>query len=457
MNESARRCPSPLRFRSTAFHAIVGLAALALPGHAQQRALIDLSPGLAEHRDAVVSPNGLWIAYRSGNQLGVMTIGGQNPVNVYQGAVSGGFVWATSSASLLLADSGTIYSTPRTGPSLTTLASFANQSVTIWDLDALGTKLYCTRYNPSNSTYTAFELATSGGSPARELFSTQDEVFGLRIDPSGRYVFHLQRAPAPFSPIAGFRTDLNTTTTAAFGPSSLGTVVRDPDWLDAGDNVAVTAQDPVGRLSVVRIERIAQRMVPLSSGTLHQRTSVSPDRRWILCESVDGLGGNGPALFSNDGGGEILLYTREPFAWYGSLSMDAGSRYVVFSARRVNTTENARIFRLDLDREMRASPYVAIGFPIALELPATANELGVIFLGQRQAPFTLFAIDHDFDLGANFAILTIALGGTSPITTTLPIPNDPLFAGLTIDFQGFRYDGVSSAAQFTRSGRFYIF
>ncbi|MBI5853337.1 MAG: hypothetical protein HZB39_20195 [Planctomycetes bacterium] len=450
MSLSRRRVPSLARL-TTALAVLTGLSV------AQQRPLIDLSPGPSEHRDAVVSPNGQWIAYRNGNTLGVMAIGGQNPTVVYLGSGSGGFLWAASSASIYVAESGTLYATPRTGPSLTTLATFANTSVTLWDMDDLGLRLYCTRYQPSTSTYTVFELDASGAVPARDLFASQDELFGLRIDPTGRYLLHLQRAPAPFSPVSAHRTDLNTSTTTPLGPTSLGTVVRDPDWLDAGDNAIVSAQDVTGRISAIRVERIAQRVVPLTFGTLHQRTSRSLDGRHILCESVDGIGGNGPALLSIAGGGEILLYTREAFSWFGSPSIDAQSRYVVFSARRMSTTENARIFRLDLDREMRASPYVAIGFPITLELPATANEIGALFIGQRQSPFTLFMIQYDFDLGANFAMLTIAFGGANGIPMTLPIPYEPLFQGLAIDFQGFRYDNLTSAAHFTRSGRFFIF
>lgn len=423
---------------------------------AQQRPLVDITPGGADHRDAIQSRDGQWVAYRTGSSIGVVSINGQAPVTVHSGSAAGGFLWAPTSGSLFLAEAGRIETTPRTAANATVLANFGSATVNLWDINAAGTMLYCTRYDPATSTNTAFAQPTSGGG-AITLFTTQEEVFELRIDPTANFLLHLERSVAPFSPISVKRTDLTTSQVTDLVPGPLGTFVADPAWLDAGDCAVVTAQDAQGRVQVLRLDRSTQTAVALTTLPTHQRTSVSPDRAWILCESIDGLGGNGPALLPAAGGGEVLLLTREPFAWAGRPSMDALARTVVFSARRINAAENLRIFRLDLDREMIASPRCTVGSVLDLQLPAAATEIGAIFIGLRQPPFVLLGIAWEFDLGGSFAILTIAAGGPTPITVPIPVPGDPALRGLMVDFQGFRTTIGTSTAAFTRSGRFFIF
>jgi hypothetical protein len=253
------------------------------------------------------------------------------------------------------------------------------------------------------------------------------------------------------------RTDLGAQTTTELVPGPLGTLVGDPAWLDAGDNALVSAQDAQGREQPIRLERLTGAAVPLMGNAPHSLVVLAPDRQSILTSSVDGLGGNGPTLLPAVGGGEVMLYTAEPFAWAGEPSIDVQNRYVVFSARRTATSEHFRIFRLDLAREMTAQPRCTIGSALSLALPANANEVGVIFLGLRQPSIALPGIDYGFDLGASFAILTIAPGGAQPIPFAIPVPNDPGLRNLLIDYQGLRVDTVAQTAEFTRSGRFVIF
>ncbi len=431
--------------------------ALASALTAQQRPLVDITPGLADHRDATISPDGQWVAYRTGNTLGVVSIAGQAAVTVHTGTVQGGFLWSRSSGTLFLAEAGALFSTPRNASNATQIASFGTATVTLWDLDTPGTTLFCTRYEPSTATYTAFRVASSGASVPVDLFSSQDEIFGLRIDPSGQYLLHLERVVAPFSPISVKRTDLAAQSTTDLVPGPLGTQVSDPAWLDAGDTALCATQDGLGRVQAVQLERLTGRAVPLTGNAPHSAVRLSPDRQWILTTSVDGQGGNGPTLLPVVGGGEVMLHTAEPFAYGGAPGIDLQARRVVFSARRLNAAENLRIFRLDLDREIVARPRCPIGSVLTLELPANANEIGVLFLGLRQPSFTLAGIAYGFDLGANFAILTIAAGGAQPITFSIPVPPDPGLSNLLVDYQGLRVDTVAHSAAFTRSGRFVIF
>src|SRR5690606_25467052 len=168
--------------------------------------------------------------------------------------------------------------------------------------------------------------------------------------------------------------------------------------------------------------------------------------------------GNGPGIMPVEGGGVIWLYHGVPFSYTGAPTIDAAGKSVVFSAARRTVTENPRLWRVDLDGEMRVYPRAEIGKPLVFELPAFANEVGVIFLGLNSPPFTLPGVSFDFNLGPAFAILLIAQGNASgKISTAVPLPFDPALQGLRIEFQGMRWDPLQQSGEFTRHGSFTIF
>jgi hypothetical protein len=439
-----------------ALSAATSVLCLVHPAVAQQRPLHDVTPNSVASTDAILSPSGQHIVFRENTRLVVIGRDGANPVSVHIGTAAGGFLWAPSSGSIFVVEGSRVLSTPRTSATPTQLRDFPGQSVFLWDVDSTGSVLLLSRFDAATATYTAFLLPAAGGSPI-DLRSSQDEIYGLRLDPSDSFVLALERATAPFSPVAVKRIELSTSNVIDFLPGVVSTLIEDVDWIDGGTEILATAQVPGDGVQIVRYSLGSATAVPLTGTITHRLAVAAPVANVALCQSIDGVGGNGPALVDLMGGGEILLHTGEQFLWAGKPSIDLAGTTVVFSAQRVSHTENPRVFRLDLDREMSSAPRAARGQNLDLTLPLSSTEIGAIFLGQRQFPFTLSGITYNFDLGGNFALLTVGAPTNFALTFTIPLPADPVFRALRIDYQGFRFNTVGAVAEFTRSGRFVIF
>lgn len=441
---------------STVLRSTLSALILTVAAGAQQRPLHDVTPNTVASTDAVISPSGQHILFRENTRLVVIEDTGANPVAVHIGSALGGFLWSPSSGSIFLVEGSRVLSTPRTSATPTQIADFPGRSVFLWDVDSSGSMLLLTRFDAATATYTAFLMPTTGGN-AIDLRSSQDEIFGLRFDTSDQFVLALERLTAPFSPISIRRIELSTSTVIDFIPGAISTFLDDVEWLDNGTELLASAQVPGDGVQIVRIMLGNAALVPLTGTITHRLAVAATVQNFAMCQSIDGIGGNGPALVDLMGGGEILLHTGQPFQWAGKPSIDLAGTKVVFSAQRMNQSENPRVFRLDLDREMHSSPRAALGQNLNLTLPLASTEIGAIFLGQRQPPFALQGISFDFDLGGNFAMLTIGPPTNFALTFTIPLPADPVFRGLRIDYQGFRFDTVGAIAEFTRSGRFVIF
>jgi hypothetical protein len=433
---------------------------LALAGaSAQQRALVDISGSTAACQDARVSPDGQFVAYRVGNSLASVRISGGAQISLLSSQALGNFVWAPSSGSLYAVEGNNVLALPRAGGGGVVLASVPGQSVWVWDVDGANTFVYGTRYDPATRRYHVFRLPTLGGQPHQDLFDSQDELSGLRIDLSSTYMLFLQRAPVPFAPHTLMRAQLDGSNPVDMLGAPVGVVAQGPDWIDAGDRAVLVTATTQGSLQLLRVDRVRRVAEPLTWAFVHQRPTVSPDGAWIVMEAVDGVGGNGPAILPVEGGGEVFLFTGERFEYAGSAGLDAVGGAVVFSARRVRLpNEQARVFKAELDGELRVWPRAELGQVVNFDLPCPAGWFGGVLLGLRSPPLLLSGIVYDYDLGPNFAILGLgAGGGTTPLRTTLPIPNIAALQGLTVDFQGLRWDPVAQTGEWTRSGRLPIF
>ena len=445
-------------YARAAYLALAASLALVPRLPAQQRPVADISGSTAPCQDAIISPDGQFVAYRSGNRLAAVRRTGGGEISLHTGTALSSFLWSPSSSTIYAADGNRVLALPRTGGGATTIATLVGRSVWLWDVSSDGATLFGTRYDPARSEYHAFSLATDGTQAPVALFSSLDAISEIRVDPSDQFLLWFEQATAPFSPIVLMRGQVDGNHRAALISAPLGSVATGPDWIDQGDRAIVSALVAGSGLQVMRADRLRDALEPLTWGLGHQRPTRSPDGAWIVMESVDGVGGNGPALLPVEGGGEVLLLTGELYQYAGSPNIDAARDSVVYSARRLSQTETARVFRADLDGEMRVHPRAETGRTLHFELPAAAGQAGAILLGQRAAPVVLSGISFDYVLGPNFAILGMGVAsGSGPIATAVPIPAIPALAGLVIDFQGLRWDMASQSGEWTRSGRFAIF
>ncbi|MBK8978929.1 MAG: hypothetical protein IPM29_23765 [Planctomycetes bacterium] len=424
---------------------------------AQQRPIVDASPSMLAYSDARISPDGQSIAYRVGNQIAVTDANGLVETVLVSGTTLGTFLWAPTSTTVYLVDGNRVLAANRRGGTPTQVATVPGNTVELADIDAAGATLYGTRYVAATQTYHLFSLRSSGTGSPTDLVSSQDRLADVAIDPTDTWMLFTQQATAPFSPVSVMRAGVDGRNVSDLLGAPLGTFVERPDWIDAGDTAVCAAATTAGT-QIVRIDRLTQTMVPLTHAGTHKSPTVSADRRWIVCTAVDGIGGNGPALLPTVGGGVVHLYTQQPYTYTSPPTIGGATGRIAFSAQRSNQTEFSKLWRLDLDGEVRVSPRVEINRVTTLEVPTAAGEWGALFIGQRNAtPFTLPGINFDFNLGGAAPLLGFGPGMNGAWVFQLPLPNLPFLQGIRVDFQGFRVDPATNAAEFTRFGGMSIF
>ncbi|MGA0061066.1 MAG: hypothetical protein ACO3RU_15925 [Planctomycetota bacterium] len=447
--------PTISSFALTAATAVLASA----PTPAQQRPLVDLSTTSVACQDASISPDGQFVAYRSGGSLTVDRTGGGAAQVVVTSSNLGPFLWSPAGGTLYVLDGNQVVAASRSGGGATNLGIVPGQSVWLWDVDSTNSFLLGTRFDPATSEYHIFRMATSGGQAPIDLVTSQDELSDVDVDPTDAWLLYLQRAPVPFAPYSLMRSAVDGSGATDMRGAPIGLVAQGPRWIDGGDRAVLVGPTPLGSLQLLRIDRLTQSSTPLTWAFVHQRPTVSADGSWVVLAAVDGVGGTGPALVPVEGGGEVLLYTGEGFSYAGSPRLDGRGTAVVFSARRGSQPgENARALKLELDGELRVHPRAEIGGVVLFDLPCSSTEFGAVLLGQRSAPVTLAGIAFDYDLGPSFAILGLGAGRSSgPLTFPLPIPFAASLQGLVIDFQGLRYSPGAQSGEWTRSGRLPIF
>lgn len=423
-----------------------------------QRLPRNIAVDAAVHRDAKVSPDGSFAAYLLPTKLGVVPIVGGTATAPAGNVVATSLLWSPDSATIYYTAGTGVFSVPRAGGTPVQLAQHAtSSSVLLWSITPSGSLLFGTRFDPAQRRYYLFDVSSSGSRAPRDLINTQDIVANVQVDPSGAFLLFSTQGTQPFDPITLWRTAIDGTNPIDLAGGPIGTFLSNPRWLDNGDNAVFGGLDAGSSLQILHVSRATQSVVPLTSFSPHQRTSVSRNGDWIVFEAVDGVGGNGPAIMPTAGGGLVYLYTGQPYTYTGGTSISDDGSTVVISAARQGMTENARVFRYDLDGEMRVHPRAVLGGPLHFDLPAAGNEVGVIFLGNRGTSFPLPPVQFDFQLDVSFAILAIAQGGATPIRATLPLPLVPGLRGLRVYYQGMRWDPALQQGEFTRYGVFTIF
>lgn len=429
---------------------------------AQQRPVTDISPGTSAYTEARISPDGTNVAYRVGGSIAAVGIAGGSQITIASGASLGSFLWSNSSQNVFYVDSSNgqnrVVSATRNGSSRTTIATVAGQTVELWDVDSGDGLLYGVRFDAGTSTFHLFELSVAGGA-LTDLISTQDRMSEVRIDDSDAFLAFFEQGTQPFDPISVKRAQADGTSVSDFVGASVGTFAEGLAWVDQGDTVVFSAAGSNGSPQILRVDHRNQQVEDLTGSTTHRRPSVSADGQWIVCESIDGLGGNGPALLPVDGGGVIELFMRTRYTYSSTPTAGGPLNNVAFSALRPAQmpAESQKLWKIELDGELKISPRAGLGVPVTFELPLAANEVGAMFLGLRTAPFTLNGIAFDFDLGAGFAILTIGVATNGALSLTVPIPPATALQGQRLDFQGLRVDASGTAGEWTRTVGMTIF
>jgi hypothetical protein len=440
--------------RTSSFVLAVALCAASLV--AQQRPVIDVSPAAQAHSAAKISPDGLNIAFRAGNNLSVVDSTGRSSRVLVSGSNLGTFIWSPLSLTVFLVDGNQISAASIRGGT-TSLATVPGQSVEIFDVDSTGAMLYGVRYDPAATTYHVFSLTTGTGA-LTDLIASMDRLGDVHVDPTDTWILYTQQGTAPFSPVSLLRAQVDGQNISDLLGTPVGMNVEGPDWVDAGDTAVCGVALPASGPQIVRIDGRTQTMTQLTNGGVHRNPIVSADRNWVVCEAVDGVGGNGPTLVPTNGSSGVHLFARQPYTYTGAPTIDASSSTVVFSAqRRDRPTEMAKLWRIDLDGEIRVTPRAEINSVITFSVPTSTGEVAALFLGQRGNGFTLPGINYEFVLGAAAPLIAFGPGSNGSWDFTLPLPNLPFLQGLRIDFQGFRVDPGTNVAEFTRFGGLSIY
>jgi hypothetical protein len=423
----------------------------------QQRPAVDLSVKAQAHQTVQISPDGQFVAYRTAQKLALVDILGAQERIVATGTNLDSFLWSPTSQKLFFVDGNDVLSVGRFGGTPLRIATFVNQTVWIWDTDSPGTALVGTHYDPATRVYHLFTVDTSGTKTPVDLITSQDTLREAAVDPSDQFIVYRQQGTQPFDPVSFWRIDANGANPIDLAGGSVGIVATSPHWVDNGDTIVFSGLDAGGQPQVMRLSRTTQLLEPLTARSIHQKVGVSADGSWIIFEAVDGVGGNGPAIMPTTGGGLVYLFTGQGYQYSGPPTIDDSSTHAVWGGARFGQPEAPKPWRVDLDDEMRVHPRAEIGRIVRFDLPAAANEFGVIFLGIRSPGVNLPNVSWDFNMGPGFLILIIGQGGVSPVSIALPLPNMPVLRGLRVDFQGLRWDPVAQVGEFTRWGALSIF
>jgi hypothetical protein len=441
---------------------LIGVTLLLGAGAAAQPRPVQIISRSAEiHRAAAISPDGTLVAFAGSGRIGAVDIGGAADRTLVSSATLGTFVWAADSTGVFFVDGTAVKFVGRNGGNPVTLSTPAGSAVWLWDVSPDNRVLYGTRYDPGPMMFHLFTLGTSGTSSAMDRLSSFDSISDVRLDPSRAYLLFRSAPNMPAAMVSYWRVDVDGRNPIDLFGQPVGTFGASGRWLDAGDTIVFDGVIPGVGLQLLRLNRTRQLLEPMTSFSAHQRANLAGDQSWLVLESVDGIGGNSPGLLPPDGGAVVQLSFGTAYQYTSSPTIDAQGRFVVFSASRMLPmgSENAKIFKITLDRELRIHPRAEIGRAVSMELPVASNEWGLIMLsgGMSTTPFTIPGIADEFWLDASFSILQLAPPTGGLVTFQLPIPAIPQLRGIRLFTQGARVNPTTTTGDFGRLTVFTIF
>lgn len=450
-------------FRSTTAASLILLSCAAVS--AQDR-IETFATGANPYLDAKISPNGANVAFRGVSSIGSIGVsnGFERTLATQSGQITlGDFIWAPDSSGLFFAalnggsNVATVSFVSRNGGSPIVLGSVSDTgSMSLGS--ASSTHVYGSRFDFAAQTYHVFRVPRGGGG-IEDVLSSADVLADVRVDPSNSYLLVRTAGTFPFAPVSYLRIDVDGSNQIGVVGAPVGVFAEKSNWLDNGDTIVYDGVDPVnGGLQVLRVDRSAQQIEPMTALATHRRVSVAPFRDYLVFESIDGNGGNSPAILPWDGGALMQLGFGRQYVYTGTPTMDEGRNLVVFSAEDPGLGGPSKIFLARVSDLMVVSPRAELNAVVNWDLPIPNGQLGAVLIagGALAVPLVIQNVDYEFHLDASFSFLSAGASINGSVQASLPIPPISILQGLDIYTQGIRIDDNGGSAGFGRRGFFRI-
>lgn len=442
---------------------IVAVGCLGPSSLAQQRLVVPVTSSAEDHRNAVLSPDGLSVAFDGPDKIGVVPYAGGTEVAVAQGRNLGTFVWTPDSRGLYYLDGTEVYFVARGGGLPRLITNLPETGHALWDITADGVDLFGTWLYVRNNGGQAIRethviaIATDGMSAPRTLVTSVLTIDGVRLSPDGTKIAYRQYDATPFTPRDFIVANVDGSSPVSLtGGTGLGINPGMPVW--RGDNTGVyygRIDANAGRPVVEQLLIGGTTPIPLTFTTPARNIGPSADGQWLVYE------GSWPAsqswtlvLVPADGGGHVFLDTSRPVAFTGAPQVGGPNNDRIVVSGTLATAQFAQVLKVELARELRISPRATVGGSVTLELPISAGESGIVFLGAGALPVSIpvrgLAGGFQLDPTALVTVLAGTGSGQGSLSVTLPIPNVTFLRRKAVHLQGVRLTSAVPTGDFTR-------
>jgi len=442
---------------------MVAWAAMAVTPCAQQRTLLPITSSSQDHRDAILSPDGLFVAFRGPNKLAVVPYAGGSEIDVEQGNNLGSFLWAPDSLGLFYLNGLDLKYVARGGGNPRLVASLVETGLALWDVKSDGSDLFGTwtyiRNNggqPIRETH-IFAIAADGSAPPRTLVTSVVTIDGVQLSPDETRMVYREYDPTPFTPRDYVVANVDGSSPVSL-TGSVGLNINPglPAWRPDGTGIYFARVDRnLGRLVIEQLLLGNPTPIPLTYPTAARNFSVGTAGRWVVYEGFWSPTQSWTlVLMPTDGGGHVFLDPSRPLSFTGTPQLGgvAGDRVVVSGV--LATAQFAQVHKVELARELRIAPRATLGGQVGVELPVVANEAGVVMIAAARlpTPFTVPGLAGGFQLDpTTFATVVAGTGsGQGPIVATLPIPGVAFLRHRAVYLQGLRLTSTIPTGDFTR-------
>jgi hypothetical protein len=368
-------------------HVTAACAALAsLP--AQQRTIVPITSSAEEHLGAVLNPAGTHVAFRGPNKIAAVPYAGGPETVLAVGTNLGSFVWAADSRGIYFMEGTDLKFVGSSGGPHTVVLRLPETNHALWDVKndgsvLLGTWFYVRTSGTPVREWQVFSVRTDGTAPPTVLRRSVLTIDGVRYSPDDMQIAYREYDPTPFQPI-----DLVVAGADGSNPRSLtngqGLQIGPtaPWWDPTGSAVCFARTDPaLSRQVIERIDVASLAMTPLTFPTRARNMSLSLPDGWILYEGFWQAGGVWtPVLMPVSGGGHVFLDPSRPITFTGTPHMDASRAGRVVLSGNLAGAQNSQVLKVELAREIRAYPRIAIGQTFQIDLPLDPGEIGALML-----------------------------------------------------------------------------
>jgi len=434
---------------------------------ADAQAPVQLTTSTAQHQDALISPNGARVAFRSGTtSLGLIDIQSRTEVTLFTSATSslGNFTWAPTNTGLYFANGSDVRFISNTGATSRSIGTVAGTNVDVWAVNDTESTIFGSRFDQATATSYIFRLASNGATAPVDIYSTLGTISKVRLDASNGFLLFERGQGTPFTPVDFVRIDIAGNNPTVLHTTSGTDNAGSPYWLDTGNNMTFSAVSPNNNRNQILAASTANPTTFYTDRSLvARRPFVARGGSWIAFEAQTPLGRRSIAIMDIAGGGVFFLSADHGLLGIngadleGGLSMDRAGTRVVFNAEAIPGDPSPQSSMGELRDPIPVRAKLALGQQFTIEMPLAAGFIGAIGAadGFAATPVTLPGFSGQFDLDpATTATVLVGIGpGTA--TGTYTVPNNSALLGLFLNFQGVRLQTAASGS-FTTWGYYQV-